>query len=129
MQIFGPESSGKTTLALHAIAEVQKLGGVACFIDAEHAFDAAYAVVRVTCRAPDRPHASQSAAAMHPPQALLFEIVQCWSAALSMLSMHPQPSEACNSGALVPACPLNRTPVLSCCSPAAFIAALLALKR
>ena len=42
-EIYGPESSGKTTLTLHAIAEAQKLGGVAAFIDAEHAFDAVYA--------------------------------------------------------------------------------------
>ncbi|XP_057949788.1 DNA repair protein recA homolog 1, chloroplastic isoform X3 [Malania oleifera] len=41
-RIFGPESSGKTTLALHAIAEVQKLGGNAMLVDAEHAFDPAY---------------------------------------------------------------------------------------
>jgi recombination protein RecA len=43
IEIFGPESSGKTTLALHAIAEVQKMGGVAAFIDAEHALDVSYA--------------------------------------------------------------------------------------
>ncbi|OFX26115.1 MAG: recombinase RecA [Anaeromyxobacter sp. RBG_16_69_14] len=43
IEIFGPESSGKTTLALHAIAEVQKTGGVAAFIDAEHALDVSYA--------------------------------------------------------------------------------------
>lgn len=43
IEIYGPESSGKTTLALHAIAEVQKAGGVAAFIDAEHALDIAYA--------------------------------------------------------------------------------------
>lgn len=43
VEIFGPESSGKTTLALHAIAEVQARGGAAAFIDAEHAFDAKYA--------------------------------------------------------------------------------------
>src|SRR5216110_132144 len=43
IEIFGPESSGKTTLALHAIAETQKLGGVAAFIDAEHALDVQYA--------------------------------------------------------------------------------------
>lgn len=43
MEIFGPESSGKTTVALHIIAETQKMGGVAAFIDAEHALDAAYA--------------------------------------------------------------------------------------
>jgi len=43
IEIFGPESSGKTTLTLHAIAEAQKVGGVAAFIDAEHAFDAVYA--------------------------------------------------------------------------------------
>jgi recombination protein RecA len=43
VEIFGPESSGKTTLALHAIAEAQKLGGTAAFIDAEHALDPAYA--------------------------------------------------------------------------------------
>ncbi|MEA5469178.1 recombinase RecA [Spirulina sp. 06S082] len=42
VEIYGPESSGKTTLALHAIAEVQKSGGVAAFIDAEHALDPAY---------------------------------------------------------------------------------------
>jgi len=43
IEIFGPESSGKTTLTLHCIAEAQKAGGVAAFIDAEHAFDANYA--------------------------------------------------------------------------------------
>ena len=43
IEIFGPESSGKTTLAIHAIAEAQKAGGIAAFIDAEHAFDRTYA--------------------------------------------------------------------------------------
>ena len=43
IEIYGPESSGKTTLAIHAIAEAQKKGGIAAFIDAEHAFDASYA--------------------------------------------------------------------------------------
>jgi recombination protein RecA len=43
VEIYGPESSGKTTLALHAIAEVQRLGGVAAFVDAEHALDVGYA--------------------------------------------------------------------------------------
>ena len=43
IEIFGPESSGKTTLALHIISEAQKMGGIAAFIDAEHAFDARYA--------------------------------------------------------------------------------------
>ena len=43
VEIFGPESSGKTTLALHAIAETQKAGGVAAFVDAEHALDPSYA--------------------------------------------------------------------------------------
>ena len=43
IEIYGPEASGKTTLTIHAIAEVQKQGGIAAFIDAEHAFDAAYA--------------------------------------------------------------------------------------
>ena len=43
VEIYGPESSGKTTLAIHAIAESQKLGGIAAFIDAEHAFDRFYA--------------------------------------------------------------------------------------
>lgn len=42
IEIYGPESSGKTTLALHAIAEVQKIGGVAAFVDAEHALDPTY---------------------------------------------------------------------------------------
>ena len=43
IEIYGPESSGKTTLAIHAIAEAQKAGGIAAFIDAEHAFDSFYA--------------------------------------------------------------------------------------
>ena len=43
IEIFGPESSGKTTLALHIVAEAQKLGGIAAFVDAEHALDIGYA--------------------------------------------------------------------------------------
>lgn len=43
IEVYGPESSGKTTLALHAVAEAQKAGGVAAFIDAEHALDPIYA--------------------------------------------------------------------------------------
>ncbi|MBN1481872.1 recombinase RecA [candidate division KSB1 bacterium] len=43
IEIFGPEASGKTTLALHIVAEAQKLGGIAAFVDAEHALDAVYA--------------------------------------------------------------------------------------
>jgi recombination protein RecA len=43
VEIYGPESSGKTTLAIHAIAQAQKVGGIAAFIDAEHAFDSSYA--------------------------------------------------------------------------------------
>ena len=43
IEVYGPESSGKTTLTLHAIAEAQKMGGIAAFIDAEHALDPAYA--------------------------------------------------------------------------------------
>ena len=43
IEIYGPESSGKTTLTIHAIAECQKKGGIAAFIDAEHAFDRFYA--------------------------------------------------------------------------------------
>lgn len=43
VEIYGPESSGKTTLAIHAIAQAQKNGGIAAFIDAEHAFDSSYA--------------------------------------------------------------------------------------
>ena len=43
LEIYGPESSGKTTLALHAVAEVQKRGGLAAYVDAEHALDPEYA--------------------------------------------------------------------------------------
>src|SRR5919197_1206136 len=43
IEIYGPESSGKTTLALHVVAEAQRLGGIAAFIDAEHALDPTYA--------------------------------------------------------------------------------------
>ena len=46
VEIYGPESSGKTTLAIHAIAECQKNGGIAAFIDAEHAFDQFYEIGR-----------------------------------------------------------------------------------
>ena len=45
IEIYGPESSGKTTLSLHVIAEAQKAGGMAAFVDAEHALDAAYAQI------------------------------------------------------------------------------------
>ena len=48
IEIYGPESSGKTTVALHAVAEVQKAGGIAGFIDAEHALDPVYATVSYT---------------------------------------------------------------------------------
>jgi protein RecA len=43
VELYGPESSGKTTLALHAIAEIQKAGGVVAFVDTEHALDPTYA--------------------------------------------------------------------------------------
>ena len=43
IEIYGPESSGKTTVTLHMVAEVQKMGGIAGFIDAEHALDPVYA--------------------------------------------------------------------------------------
>ena len=43
VEVYGPESSGKTTIALHCVAEVQKLGGIAGYIDAEHALDPVYA--------------------------------------------------------------------------------------
>lgn len=49
IEIYGPESSGKTTLTLQAIAEMQKLGGTAAFIDAEHALDPQYAENRCQC--------------------------------------------------------------------------------
>ena len=47
IEVYGPESSGKTTVALHMVAEVQKRGGIAGFIDAEHALDPAYAKTSV----------------------------------------------------------------------------------
>jgi recombination protein RecA len=50
VEIYGPESSGKTTLALHAIAESQKMGGTAAFVDAEHALDPAYGTCRMEIR-------------------------------------------------------------------------------
>src|ERR1700750_1783792 len=43
IEIYGPESSGKTTVCLHAVAEIQKTGGTAAYVDAEHALDPAYA--------------------------------------------------------------------------------------
>ncbi len=63
VEIYGPESSGKTTLALHVIAEAQKMGGVAAFIDAEHALDIVYArklgVGPTTCSSPSPTPASR----------------------------------------------------------------------
>ena len=64
IEIYGPESSGKTTLALHAVAEAQKLGGVCAFIDAEHALDVGYARkigvrTRTTCSSRSRTTASR----------------------------------------------------------------------
>jgi recombination protein RecA len=50
IEIFGPESSGKTTLALHVIAEAQKKGGACGFVDAEHAMDPVYEIGRASCR-------------------------------------------------------------------------------
>jgi len=57
LQVYGPESSGKTTLALHAIAEVQRQGGTAALIDAEHAFDPEYSRVPPAGRVPGEPSA------------------------------------------------------------------------
>ena len=48
LQVYGPESSGKTTLALHAMAAVQRAGGTALLVDAEHAFDPQYSKARLT---------------------------------------------------------------------------------
>ncbi len=48
IEIYGPESSGKTTVALHAVAQAQKDGGIVAFIDAEHALDPAYARLLVS---------------------------------------------------------------------------------
>lgn len=63
IEVYGPESSGKTTVALHMVAEVQKRGGIAGFIDAEHALDPAYArrsdVDIVICISPSRTTASR----------------------------------------------------------------------
>ena len=57
IEIYGPESSGKTTVALHVVAEAQKAGGVAAFIDAEHALDPIYAK-KLGCR-PNRSSSSR----------------------------------------------------------------------
>ena len=63
VEIYGPESSGKTTLALHVVAEVQKAGGTAAFVDAEHALDPSYAhklgSTSTTCWCPSRTPASR----------------------------------------------------------------------
>ncbi len=64
IEVYGPESSGKTTVALHMVAEVQKRGGIAGFIDAEHALDPAYArrrsvLISIICISPSRTTASR----------------------------------------------------------------------
>lgn len=53
LQVYGPESSGKTTLALHAMAAVQRSGGTALLVDAEHAFDAQYSKVFTSTNVPN----------------------------------------------------------------------------
>ena len=58
IEIYGPESSGKTTLALHIVAEAQKAGGVAAYVDAEHAMDAEYAA-KLELESRDTPHHSR----------------------------------------------------------------------
>ncbi len=62
-EIYGPESSGKTTLALHVVAEAQRLGGIGAFIDAEHALDPIYAKssasTPTSCSSPSRTPASR----------------------------------------------------------------------
>ena len=57
IEVYGPESSGKTTVALHMVAEVQKRGGIAGFIDAEHALDPV--LISIICIAPSRTTASR----------------------------------------------------------------------
>ena len=62
LQVYGPESSGKTTLALHAMAAVQRSGGTALLVDAEHAFDAQYSKVYHSPsqhHLPESPHNSE----------------------------------------------------------------------
>src|SRR5690625_5412630 len=54
IEIYGPESSGKTTVALHAVANAQRAGGIAAFIDAEHALDPEYEIGRASGRERDR---------------------------------------------------------------------------
>lgn len=84
VQIYGPESSGKTTLAMHAIAEVQKLGGNACLIDAENAFDVVYAEVSCShgsCMAQDM-HVLVAAAQQHSPCYSGSEIQPCRTCSL-----------------------------------------------
>lgn len=74
IDLFGPEGSGKTTLALHAVAECQKLGGLAAFVDAEHALDIRYAASlgvapeRMLVSQPD--HGEQALEIVENPRAL-----------------------------------------------------------
>ena len=67
VEIYGPESSGKTTLTLHAIAEVQKRGGVAAFVDAEHALDPVYAASLGVDVLPGQPTGAWPAPRRRPP--------------------------------------------------------------
>jgi len=70
IEIYGPESSGKTTLALHIVAEAQKTGGIAAFVDAEHALDVGYArklgVKPMICWFPSRTPANRPWRSLKP---------------------------------------------------------------
>lgn len=84
VEIYGPESSGKTTLALHALAEIQKAGGVAAFIDAEHALDPAYAerlgvdVSELLVSQPDSGRYAGTALLLEMRCCLLSSLVWAW---------------------------------------------------
>lgn len=71
VEIYGPESSGKTTLALHAIAECQKAGGTAAFVDAEHALDPAYGKLISLLT-------THTSAIMYPDRNIEFSVYSCW---------------------------------------------------
>ena len=86
LQVFGPESSGKTTLALHAMAAVQKQGGTALLVDAEHAFDPLYSKVCSYSVAPcwQLVGAQRMSVTSSPPDIVLRDSVKhlCWATGL-----------------------------------------------
>ena len=96
-EIYGPESSGKTTLALHAAASAQKLGGICAFVDAEHALDPAYAAKLGVEVAPGREQPADLPRVLRPGYFVYPVSAKCRAVQLAIRLKNPEECSArCN---------------------------------